>query len=286
MFTRYVSPAVLDQVMDRGDLDMSVSSREYLSILFSDIRSFTSISEQLQPEQVVDLLNTYFSVMSEIAFKYSGTLDKFIGDAIMAFWGAPIRTDDHANKSVLTALEMIKALDHVNQIMQEKGYPQIEIGLGINTDHVILGNIGSERKLDYTVIGDGVNLASRLEGLTKLYKCQIIISEHTYRSLTLDIPCALVDAVRVKGKKEPIRIYAPLALPDDDEIVIDVSKQTVLIAEKAFECYIDKRWDEAITLYQSLPMDGLKEVFIQRCQEFQQNPAPDNWDGVYTLLTK
>ncbi len=287
MFTRYVSPAVLDQVMDKGDmLDINVSSREYLTILFSDIRSFTSISEKLEAEQVVDLLNTYFSVMSEIAFKYSGTLDKFIGDAVMAFWGAPIKTDDHADKAVMTAVEMINALDEVNRLTREKNYPEIEIGLGINTDNVILGNIGSERKLDYTVIGDGVNLASRLEGLTKIYHCPIIISEYTYGALKLDIPCAVVDMVRVKGKHKPIRIYTPLATPNDSQRVIEVAKNSALIAEQAFECYIDRKWDKAIELYTSLPLEGFRGVFIERCLAYKSSPPDEQWDGVFTLITK
>ena len=204
----------------------------------------------------------------------------------MAFWGAPIRTADHADKAVLTALEMMDSLKQVNEITQEKGYPKIEIGLGINTDHVILGNIGSERKLDYTVIGDGVNLASRLEGLTKFYHCPIIISEHTYLSLKLDIPCAVIDVVRVKGKKEPIRIYSPLCLPDEEQKVIEVSKQMASIAEKAFQCYIDRMWDESIALYRALNLGGVADIFIQRCEAYKEQSPDEQWDGVFTLKTK
>lgn len=210
MLSQYVSPSVLATVMDRtrGDvLKAEVGSKEYLTVLFSDIRDFTTISEALPPDRVVEMLNQFFISMSNAIFKYNGTVDKFIGDAIMAFWGAPIRTEDHAEQAVKAACEMMKKLDEINERLDSKGYPPIRMGIGINTGWAILGNIGSEKKLDYTVVGDTVNLASRLEGFTKEYKCNILISENTYKELKGSIPCREIGEVKPKGKTVSVRAY-------------------------------------------------------------------------------
>ncbi|MCW8854348.1 MAG: adenylate/guanylate cyclase domain-containing protein [Gammaproteobacteria bacterium] len=288
MFSQYVSPAVLTQVAENFEdqLQASVGKRENLSILFSDIRSFTNMSESLEAEQVVDLLNIYFSVMCDVVFKYNGTMDKFIGDAIMAFWGAPIRTEEHGIQSVSTAIEMMRELVKVNEQLLAKGYPEVAIGIGINTGEVILGNIGSERKLDYTVIGDGVNLASRLEGLTKQYGCPVIISEYTYEEIKQQIPCAIVDRVRVKGKQVPISIYWAMALPDDDKDVIDKALEFSRLAGLGFESYVNQDWENALKFYGELPDCKLKSLYIERCQNYQSNPPEADWDGVCTLTTK
>ena len=288
MFSQYVSPAVLTQVAENYEdqLQASVGKRENLSILFSDIRSFTNMSESLEAEQVVDLLNIYFSVMCDVVFKYNGTMDKFIGDAIMAFWGAPIRTDEHAMQSVSTAIEMMRELDKVNEQLLAKGYPEVAIGIGINTAEVILGNIGSERKLDYTVIGDGVNLASRLEGLTKQYGCPVIISEYTYEEIKDQIPCAIVDRVRVKGKQVPISIYWAMALPDDEKDDKDKALEFCRLAGLGFENYVNQDWENSLKYYGELPDCKLKSLYIERCQDYKLNPPAASWDGVCTLTTK
>jgi adenylate cyclase len=288
MLSQYVSPAVLETVMDNyGDhISAEIGKRENLSILFSDIRGFTTLSEELRAEQVVDLLNNYFDVMTEIIFRHEGTLDKFIGDAIMAFWGAPIRVSDHADRAVVTAIEMIRALDGVNQRLREKGYPAIAIGVGIGSGEVILGNIGSSRKLDYTVIGDNVNLSSRLEGLTKPYHSTIIISEATHQALSLNIPCAPVDLVRVKGKHLPIQILTPLALPSDPAAEFAEAERIATTASAAFAAYLARDWDRAIALYRQCPADGFAAIFLERCDTYRHNPPPENWDGVYTLTSK
>jgi len=288
MFSQYVSPAVLDEVVDnyKNQLRAEVGTREHLSILFSDVRGFTSLSEKLEAEQVVDLLNIHFSVMGEIIFRYQGTLDKFIGDAIMAFWGAPIPVTDHARKSVCAAVEMWRHMNQVNEQLAAKGYPPIDVGIGINTGDVVLGNIGSERKLDYTIIGDHVNLGSRLEGLTKQYGCHIIISEYTYRELAGEIPCAVVDLVRVKGKQVPIRIYWPLALPDDPPADMARARTVAELSEQAFSAYLARRFDQAADLYAQLPESHLRDLFITRCKAYSVEPPDAEWDGVYTLTTK
>ncbi|MCW8956337.1 MAG: adenylate/guanylate cyclase domain-containing protein [Gammaproteobacteria bacterium] len=288
MFSQYVSPEVLNQVADNFEdqIQASVGKREKLSILFSDIRGFTNISEHLKAEQVVDLLNAYFSVMCDVVFNHRGTMDKYIGDAIMAFWGAPIRNEDHAFDSVATALHMARSMPEINRRMKTRGYPEIAIGIGINTAEVVLGNIGSERKLDYTVIGDGVNLASRLEGLTKQYGVPVIISEFTQQQIQDRVPCALLDMVRVKGKQVPIRIYWPLVLPGDEEGEWQKAEQ---LAEKTcigFNHYVDGNWSEAIKQYSSLPESKFRSIFIERCENYLESPPQGEWDGVYTLTTK
>lgn len=211
MLGQYVSPQVLSEVVDKYEdfLKAEVGSREQITVLFADIRGFTNISEGMPPDRVVEMLNYYFSVWSDVIFKYGGTVDKFIGDAIMALWGAPIKTADHASKAVRAALEMRERLKEVNRTLGEKGFPPVRIGIGINTGEAVLGNIGSERKLDYTVIGDTVNLASRLEALTKEYGCDILISEST--ATEIDVPTGFVAEVKIRGKEKPVRIFSVTA---------------------------------------------------------------------------
>jgi adenylate cyclase len=290
MFSQYVSPAVLDQLTDgrHSVVQAEVGQMERLTVLFSDVRGFTSISENLKPNQVVELLNMHFSVMSEIIFRHNGTLDKFIGDAIMAFWGAPIRVEQHAEQAVRAAIEMERGLVEVNRQLAACAYPGIAIGIGLNTGDSILGNIGSQRKLDYTVIGDTVNIASRLEGLTKLYGQGTVISEYTMSELPTSFPCAVLDLVRVKGKIHPLGIYAPLALPEDEPQALQQSWQLVEQINKAFAAYRGQHWDEAIALYRQLPnsQDVLASLFIARCTEYKKNGPGADWDGAYTMTSK
>jgi adenylate cyclase len=288
MLSQYVSPAVLSTVVDKyeNQIQAEVGKREDLTILFSDIRGFTATSENTEAEKVVEMLNTYFSAMTDVIFRHEGTLDKFIGDAIMAFWGAPILHADHADRGVTAAIEMQRALVGVNEELAGMGLPSVAIGIGLNSGDVILGNIGSERKLDYTIIGDNVNLASRLEGLTKHYGVPLIISENTHAQLRQEIPCAVVDMVRVKGKQVPIALYSPLALPGDEGDAIKTARRVAELSHKAFDHYRAQRWDDAIALYEQLPFKRLKKIFITRCREYSQHPPEEGWDGAYTMRTK
>jgi adenylate cyclase len=287
MLGQYVSPRVLTEVIDsKDDLHAEVGSKEELSILFSDIRGFTNISEALEANQVVELLNIYFSDMTDIIFHYDGTLDKFIGDAIMAFWGAPIKTTDHPLQSVRCAIDMTSRLTNVNNILVEKGYPAIKIGVGIHTGSVVLGNIGSDKKLDYTVIGDGVNLASRLEGLTENYGCELIISEDTYRAVRDQVPCLLIDKVRVKGKQRPIELYTPAEIfKAGTNATLSIAQVTDKV-QLGFQLYLDKKWSQASDAYAELGSCTLAAIMQERCIQFQQNDPGENWDGVYTFTSK
>jgi len=287
---QYVSPSILTTVLEKdqdGYLKAEVGSREILTIFFSDIRDFTTISEKYSVEEVVEVLNAYLSRMVNIIFSNEGTLDKFIGDAIVAFWGAPVRIQDHHHKAVITGLQMKEALITYNQENTGKGLPELKIGIGIHTGEVILGNIGSEKKLDYTVIGDSVNLASRLENLTKTYKTSIIISQNTYDHVQKEILCRMVDYIKVKGRDKAIRIYEAIGEAGS------VAEETVTIAhltERAFEQYLERRFSEAIDTYESIlsmrPEDFLSKMFIDRCRTYQQNKPPEDWDGCYVYEHK
>jgi adenylate cyclase len=288
IFSRYVSPEIMTELLDRHE-EVSlgeVGKTQEMTVLFSDIRGFTAIAETLSAPQLVDLLNCHFSHMTEVVFNRRGTLDKFIGDAMMAFWGAPLMVEDHAGLAVLAALEMGEELAAVNRELRDRGYPEIDIGIGINSGELVLGNIGSARKMDYTVIGDNVNLASRLEGLTKFYGFPIIISEFTLARMLVKIPAMLVDLVRVKGKQEPIRIYAPLAGAAPPIAVAEKCRREEVLARQAFALYQARKWREAARVYNELPYPYFAGVLSRRCLALAAAPPPGDWDGAFNLQTK
>ncbi|HEU5163682.1 MAG TPA: adenylate/guanylate cyclase domain-containing protein [Thermoanaerobaculia bacterium] len=206
-FGRYVSPQVLDYLLENPDKVQLGGERRDLTILFSDIRGFTSISEASEPEEVVEMLNEYLTRMVDILLRHGGTLDKFIGDAVMGFWNAPTAVEDHARRAVLCAIEMIEETARLREEWVGQGKAELRIGIGINTGDAVVGNIGSSRVFGYTVIGDTVNLASRLESKNKDYGTEIIVSESTKERMGEDIPAFYLDEVRVKGKNLPVKIF-------------------------------------------------------------------------------
>lgn len=210
LFTQYVSKDVLDEVMNnyKEYLKSSAGQKVEITVLFSDIRSFTTMSETTDPEKIVEMLNIHFTVMADIILKHNGTIDKYIGDAIMAFWGAPVKTDNHAEQAVLAGQEMLEGVKEVNRLLKERGFQhEIRIGIGINTGTATIGNIGSDKKKNYTVVGDPVNLASRLESITKEHKTSLLFSEYTYNKIRDKIPCRLIGNVTVKGREQSVNIY-------------------------------------------------------------------------------
>jgi adenylate cyclase len=206
-FGRYVSPQILDHILAHPEKVRLGGERRDLTILFSDIRGFTSISEASQPEEVVEMLNEYLTRMVDILLKHGGTLDKFIGDAVMGFWNAPADDPDHARHAVACAVEMIEETARLREQWEGEGKAPIRIGIGVNTGEAVAGNIGSERVFGYTVIGDAVNLASRLESKNKDYVTEIIISESTLERMGEGFETVYLDDVKVKGKEKAVKIY-------------------------------------------------------------------------------
>ena len=283
VFSTYVSPEVLEEIVENPEkLKLGGEKRE-ITVLFSDIRGFTSLSERLSPDRLVKLLNTYLTPMTDIVLKNRGMLDKYIGDAIMAIWNAPMEIEDHRERALITGFEMIKKLNEVNKILKREDFPEIKIGIGINTGEAVVGNMGSEKRFEYTAIGDTVNLASRLEGLNKLYmmgETGLLTSEFTALPVKdKDFPFLIVevDMVRVKGKKKPVRIFTLLEKGDKTEEIKEVY-------EKALSLYREAHFNEALKLFSGIEFNPAK-LMAKRCREFLQNP-PEEWDGVYTAKTK
>lgn len=284
-FSRYVSASVVNEILKQPDVLKLGGERKNLTVLFSDIRGFTTISESLDPETVVHILNEYLTPMTEVVFHHEGMLDKYIGDAIMAVFGAPLAQQDHAARACATALEMIQRLKELQKKWEGEGYPRIDIGIGINTGPMSVGNMGSEMLFDYTVIGDSVNLASRLEGLNKQYGTRICVSETTYENTKDLYIFRILDRVVVKGKKEPVGIYELLGTRDE----IPQFADRVTAFERGFWAYQNREWDEAIRQFQEVVSsvdDQTARIMITRCQEYKANPPPPDWNGSYVLTKK
>jgi adenylate cyclase len=286
-FSQYLSPGVIELIEKDPEKYIRPGGEvKELSVLFSDIRGFTTISEGLTPDQLVQLLNEYFGQMTEIVFATDGTLDKYIGDAIMAFWGSPYPQEDHAARSCSCALRMARGLATLNAKWQAAGRPPISIGIGLNTGLVNVGNMGSARRLSWTVMGDNVNLASRLEGITKQYHVQIVISEATYRQVSSQFVCRELDKIRVKGKNLPVNIYELL------DVAAEKSKHERLLEQfdRAMAAYRSQNWREAAALFTDVllkfPDDGPSQVFLERAMEFSESAPEGEWDGVYVMKTK
>ena len=279
------SSVVNEMLKDPEKLKLGGDKKE-LSVLFSDIRSFTTMSEGMTPEDLVHLLNEYLTVMTDIVFKYEGTLDKYIGDALMAVYGAPLDQPDHPQRACASALDMMEGLKVLNEKWIEEGKKPLDIGIGINTGPMMVGNMGSQQRFDYTVMGDAVNLGSRLEGANKAYKTHILISESTQKRVKDDFVCMELDSVRVKGKKLPVRIFELIGrkeLPSRD-------MDAIASFQKGLELYKSQQWDEAIEVFENVnTLDQTlyaAQLYIQRCRDLKADPPGPDWDGVFTMTTK
>jgi adenylate cyclase len=206
-FSKFVSKSVVDDLLKNPHKLKLGGEKKILTVLFSDIRGFTTISEKLTPEALVEHLNVYLQAMTDLVFQYNGTLDKYVGDEIMAFWGAPVEMDDHALNACKCALDQIESLRKMNEKWKAEGKPELNIGIGINTGDMVVGNMGSASRMDYTLMGDNVNLGARLEGTNKVYSTCIIISENTYEHVKDNVVVRELDLIRVKGKNKPVKIY-------------------------------------------------------------------------------
>ncbi|HUW01002.1 MAG TPA: GAF domain-containing protein [Acidimicrobiales bacterium] len=283
---RYMDPALADRLV-KNDQEILGGRAARATILFSDIRSFTTIAEALGPTETVTMLNEYFTLMVDCIAAEGGMLDKFIGDAIMAAFGVPEPADDDEDRAVRSSISMIRAMLDWNVGRVAAGKPAIDMGIGLNTGQVVTGNIGSPKRMDFTMIGDGVNLASRLEGACKEYKARILISDSTHQRLKGVYRTREVDWVVVKGKTEPVGIHEVLDYHTDDSFprLMDVVNQF----REGIAGYRSGEWDRAIESFErslaANPADALSAMYIERCQTLRASP-PDSWDGVWVMTSK
>lgn len=282
-FSKYVSPAVVDELLkNEKNLELG-GKKQRLTVMFSDLRGFTTFSEKLDPQQLSEFLNIYFTKMTDEVFKAKGTLDKFIGDAVMAFFGAPLTYKNNAENACRCALNSLLRLTELNVEFQKQGYPLLDMGIGLNTGDMSVGNMGSSTLQNYTVLGDSVNLAARLEGLNKDYGTHIIIGSDTYEEVKNIFVCRELDLVRVKGKKEATPIYELIS----EKLTSEKDINWLTEYNKARDAYKNRNFIEASMLYEKCisinPQDKTSKVFLQRSDDFKINPPDESWDGTYNL---
>lgn len=286
LFGQYVPSELVDEMAKHPEsVSMEGDSRE-MSILFSDVRGFTTISEGLEPKELSELMNEFLTPLSRIIYEQRGTIDKYMGDAIMAFWGAPLPDAEHAQHAILAGLQMQRTLAELQPHFKARGWPEIRVGIGINTGRVSVGNMGSEVRVAYTVMGDAVNLASRLEGITKEYGAQIMVGETTKQAAPQFV-YREVDKVRVKGKVEPVAIFEPLGLVGEVEPAL---LDEIKLFHQALRSYRKQEWDKAelelLSLHNMAPASKLYQVYAERVAYYRANPPGAEWDGVFIFKTK
>ncbi len=285
-FQYRVGPKVMQEMLSHPEKFKQGGERREMSVLFSDIRGFTSIAERMAPEELSRFINEYLTPMTDIVFETDGTLDKYIGDAVMAFWGAPVEQQDHAVRACTAALHMLERLDALKKDWRAMGRPDFDIGVGINSGVMSVGFMGSRVRGDYTVMGDAVNLASRLEGTNKEYETRILISEATWESVKGRFVGRRLGAVRVKGKRRPVRIYELRGFGQAQ----GAEAEAISHFEGALEAYADRRFDEAALAFRKVldtwPEDPPSLRYLEELSHFAKNPPGPAWDGVYTATSK
>jgi adenylate cyclase len=286
-FQFYLDEAVMQEMLEAPDRLRLGGEKRELTVVFSDIRGFTTISEQLAPEALVTLLNEYLTPMTGVVFRNGGTLDKYMGDAIMCFFGAPMEQKDHALRACRTALQMIEELERLREWWRAESRPEIDIGIGINSGPMVVGNMGSDMRFDYTVMGDNVNLGSRLEGINKEYGTRIILSEFTLEAVKGEVAVRELGAVRVKGKKRPVKIFELLALgapPPELQPFLDAFARGLALR------FPERRFEEAALAFREAlalrPDDVASAKYVAECEACAGSPPPAAWDGVLEMKTK
>ena len=286
MFDQYVPPAHIDSMLENPDNYSFEGESKELTVLFSDIRGFTTISEALSAAELKTLLNDFFTPITEIIFKHNGTIDKYVGDMVMAFWGAPLDDPNHRENAIIAALEMLEKVRELRPEFTERGYPKVNVGVGINTGFMNVGDMGSTYRRSYTVLGDAVNLGSRLEALTKFYGIKLLIGQETAKELR-GFLLRLIDKVKVKGKHEAIKCYQPICLEVDAD---DELKARVAQYHGALDCYYKQDWDGAEErlndLLQNEPDTLLYQVYLERIETLREVELPRDWDGAFTHTSK
>ncbi len=285
--SRYMTKEIADKLMEEGQ-DALGGTEQTASILFSDIKGFTAFSERTGASETVAMLNDYFTVMVDMVMNHGGILDKYMGDGMMAVFGAPFPGEQDADNAMKAALGMFRALEFFNEGREGAGKETIDIRVGLNTDQVVSGNIGSSRRMDYTVIGDGVNLAARLESASKAYGTRLLISEFTVAALHQDYALRQVDRLRVQGKENPVAIFE--ALDSYPEGAIQDVPALIQTFDEALQAYRGQRWSEALQGFEASlaihPTDRVSQVYRSRCDIFSANPPPEDWDGVWVMTHK
>ncbi len=286
MFDQYVPPAHIDSMLDDPDNYSFEGVSKDLSVLFCDIRNFTTISEALSATELKKLMNDFFSPITQIIFENNGTIDKYVGDMVMAFWGAPLEDLNHRENAIKAALLMLEKVEELRPVFMDRGYPEVAIGIGINSGMMNVGDMGSVYRRSYTVLGDAVNLSSRLEGLTKFYGIKLLVGEAAIQGLDSFL-FRHIDRVKVKGKIKAVDCYEPICIlkSADEEL-----KQRVAEYHRALDCYFAQDWDEAETILKALQQNEpdclLYKVYLQRIETLREEVLPEDWDGSFTHTSK
>lgn len=288
-FQHYLNPAVINELLEHPEQLQLGGQKKELTVFFSDVRGFTTISETLSPEALTALLNEYFTPMTTLVLESGGLLDKYIGDAIMAVWGAPVPLDDHADRALQTSLRMLDALGILQEKWKREGLPPIDIGIGLNTGPMVVGNMGSDQRFDYTVLGDAVNLGARLEGINKQYGTRILLSEFVRNRLRRpqDFLLREIDCLKVKGKNEPVVIYEGVHVAGRNiQHILDMIGHF----ERGLACYRRGEWDPAMAEFESalaaMPGDEPSTIFLKRCEMLKAKDPGQEWDGVWVMTSK
>ena len=286
-FSQYLSPTVIDQIVENPDMLQLGGEKREMTPFFSDIQGFSTISEGLTPEELVQLLNEYLTAMCDIVSSYHGTIDKFEGDAIIAFWGAPLELPDHATIACHAAIDMQKKNEEMRKTLREQNRPMLYTRIGMSSGPVVVGNMGSADRMDYTMMGDVVNLAARLEGVNKFYQTFTMIPQSTYELAKDDIDTRQLDVIRVVGKKEPISVYEVLERKNQTS-----SEKSGVVEKylKALKLYEERNFADALKEFEKVLAidqdDGPSQTYVKRCGVFLETPPEKDWDGVYTFTEK
>ncbi|MBW2154208.1 MAG: CHASE2 domain-containing protein [Deltaproteobacteria bacterium] len=286
-FSTYLAPSVVKQLIESPEKLVLGGEQRIITAFFSDVQQFTRICENLSPREIVELLNEFLTEMTNIILRYEGTVDKFEGDAIIAFFGAPNELDHHAEVACKASIDMQNRLAEMCEVWKALNKPELKMRIGLSTGPAVVGNMGSRNRMDYTMMGDTVNIAARLEGVNKAYGTYNLISESTYRELNGDILTREIDSVTVVGKENPVTIYEVLGYSQNIDGPI---KETLLHYQQGLAAYRIKQWDNAISHFQSalaaMPHDGPSKTMLERCRAFMISPPGEDWDGTFTLTSK
>ena len=284
-FSTYMNPSVVNQILKNPDMLQLGGERRLMTVFFSDLAGFTGASEQCTPEELVALLNEYLECMTRIIFRFEGTLDKYEGDGVMAFWNAPVSQEDHACRCCCAALDSVDCLEtFLKPKWRDENRPVLNMRVGINTGEMIIGNMGSKIRMDYTVLGDAVNLGAHLEGVGKIYGTQIIISEQTYHCVADQMVCRKLDCLRIKGRVEPVQVYELICRKEDEAPGLGPA---LVSFHEGLEHYRSRRWEQGVESFLTAlhynEKDSVCRLYLKRCEEYTGTPPPDSWDGTVVV---